>query len=481
MISSNDIAIFMKTWEHDKQWLDYSWRSIEEFVPSEVERVIIGDEDCTHDCITQRIPRLAHGFLYSALIKLQAFCFTDRPYIIILDSDTVFTDDIDPVDTFFDDGYPIKQWRNYTEWTNHPALSEFEKHVALPAYRDSVKRHLGIEARHVYMCQNPYIVRRDTLIGICQKLGSRLQELTDYAREHAFHPEAHGIYVQSEQYISAVDCIGAYAFHYQSDDYAWREKFRFPSTKTFWSWGGVTPDAKETLDAILSRERVKGLMKHTGKITNTLKWLAENTEIESIIDIGASNGIWTREATQFFPTARVALLEPHPYHHEKLAEFCNKSPHQHVMVQKAASNGVGHAELFDDAPWSSCIVDAKNDQTFRVPRTTVSRVVSDLQLERPILVKIDTHGHEREIVEGCPLDDVAAFIIEAYLMDNTNSVRFWELCAFMAESGFRPIDIVDPYYCGVLWEVDIVFLHAEHQVFREWGPQLQLTRSLTED
>ena len=55
---------------------------------------------------------------------------------------------------------------------------------------------------------------------------------------------------------------------------------------------------------------------------NGLKWLHDNKiNINTIIDVGASNGCWTKECINYYPISNYILCEPQPVHSSSLDSF----------------------------------------------------------------------------------------------------------------------------------------------------------------
>jgi hypothetical protein len=55
-------------------------------------------------------------------------------------------------------------------------------------------------------------------------------------------------------------------------------------------------------------------------------------------------------------------------------------------------------------------------------------------------------------------------VIEAYnYRISGEALLFWELCAYLAERGFRPVDLVDSMhrpYDDAFWQMDLVFVRS---------------------
>ena len=195
---------------------------------------------------------------------------------------------------------------------------------------------------------------------------------------------------------------------------------------------------------------------------------SHNIEINTIIDIGASDGRWSKEAMQYYPNASYFLIEANPLHEEKLRQF--KATHKNIdYVLSAAGDIEGNAyfynkDLFgglashDASLYSECI---------ESPMTTVDAQVKKNNLTPPFLIKMDTHGFEVPILDGAKksLEKTNYLILETYNFRVTqNSMLFYEMCKYLEEKGFRPIDIYGPSFRpkdNFWWQLDIIFARSD--------------------
>lgn len=192
-----------------------------------------------------------------------------------------------------------------------------------------------------------------------------------------------------------------------------------------------------------------------------LKRLRGHVAIETVLDVGASNGCWSRVCARHFPQAKYVLFEPQACHRKGLTRFASSA--NATVVEKAVgpSDGTTYFEASD--PFGGVLADRPEDN-IEVPMTSIDSTVSQLQLSGPYLLKLDTHGVEKEILEGAAqtLPHCAALIIEAYNYRLTrDTLLFWELCAYLHERGFRPFDLVDVMRRkrdSTLWQMDLFFV-----------------------
>jgi FkbM family methyltransferase len=205
---------------------------------------------------------------------------------------------------------------------------------------------------------------------------------------------------------------------------------------------------------------------------SSLAWLCEQSfQVNTILDVGASDGRWSRECLQFFSKATYVMYEPQPVHSEALDSFASQYPSQIIPVRKAVGPAKGEL-LFDVSdPWGGGPARDDSAEVLRVDQTRIDISLTELELSGPFLLKLDTHGYEKSILSGSEktLDDCEILIIEAYNYRITDeTILFWELCTLLSEKGFRVIDLIDVMhraYDQSLWQMDLVFIRDDWQGF----------------
>lgn len=211
-------------------------------------------------------------------------------------------------------------------------------------------------------------------------------------------------------------------------------------------------DRSFEMDGVLARARQRGLRPAT------------------IIDVGASDGIWSLRARRHFPEAAFLLFEPLHEHLPALQVL--QVRHGFIPVAAVAGAETGQVE-FAVAPGldGSGVAATRAASTRTVPQETIDAVTTAHGLSGPYCLKLDTHGYEIPVLEGAvrTLVKTELLIIEAYNFPLTSdSLRFNELCAWLEARGFRCCDLADPMRRpgdGVLWQMDLAFAPANHPAF----------------
>jgi FkbM family methyltransferase len=198
--------------------------------------------------------------------------------------------------------------------------------------------------------------------------------------------------------------------------------------------------------------------------------------VETVIDVGASDGRWSARMMQHLPNANYLLIEAQKAAHGAALEQFKKIHPKVDYVLCVAGDHEGEIHFDATDPFggaASTTPFSKNDIV--IPMHSVDKVVSELGLCGPFLLKLDTHGFEVPILEGARevMRQASMLIIEAYNFTlRPGCLRFHELCQYLEARGFRCVDIFDLMTRPVdnaFWQMDMVFLPSTHPVFRSNG------------
>jgi FkbM family methyltransferase len=195
----------------------------------------------------------------------------------------------------------------------------------------------------------------------------------------------------------------------------------------------------------------------------------------TIIDVGASDGRWSEQALNFFPSAHCLCVEAQTAHEAGLKAF--KAAHPNAdYVFCAASDQAGEIsfdarDLFGGiamkTPWG--------DHCIKVPAQTLDNLVSERKLPPPYLIKLDTHGHELPILAGAAriLEQTEVLIVEVYnITGPPPAVPFWDFCREVGKLGYRCLDMFEPHFRPhdeLFWQMDLVFARATRPEFSYLG------------
>lgn len=193
---------------------------------------------------------------------------------------------------------------------------------------------------------------------------------------------------------------------------------------------------------------------------------ARGIAINTVLDVGASNGSWSLEARQCWPDAQYHLVEANVQHKPALEAVCSATP-GFSYVLAAASDEPGTVFFDGSGAFGGLAMKGENPDrpsARSVPAVTLDSEAKNKGLAGPYLVKLDTHGFEVPILNGSKevLAQANLVVIETYNFQlEKDSLKFWQICQFMDDLGFAVIDISEPMWRlkdSAFWQIDLLFV-----------------------
>lgn len=188
---------------------------------------------------------------------------------------------------------------------------------------------------------------------------------------------------------------------------------------------------------------------------------------KTVIDVGASDGRWTKEFAQSFPEAQYLLFECDSRHAAAITDYASR--HANVDVVLAAASDSSSPLFFTgDTPDAGAVRQHALDTSMSVSATTISAEVRKRALPGPYFLKLDVHGYEQPVLRGAEeiFDQIELIQIEVYNFNlgDPNCLRFPQMCELLEQRGFRPIYLCDPLARpkdGALFQFDLLFAKVE--------------------
>jgi FkbM family methyltransferase len=209
-------------------------------------------------------------------------------------------------------------------------------------------------------------------------------------------------------------------------------------------------------------------------LDNALQRLAAHKiEIASLVDVGASNGVWSKAFAHYFPGRHHLLVEANQVHLPALTELCRERPNWRFAMT-AAGGTTGELYFDGSDPLSGVLATTPWNENYQpCPVSTIDDLLKTHPVPGPIMIKLDTHGVEIPILTGAmeTLKQTSVLVIEAYNFTLVQpAVPFWDLCQYMLKLGFRPLDLFDLHYREVdnaFWQFDLLFVRDNLPLFRD--------------
>jgi FkbM family methyltransferase len=197
----------------------------------------------------------------------------------------------------------------------------------------------------------------------------------------------------------------------------------------------------------------------------------------AIVDVGFAYG--TEGLYEVFEDARYVLIDPMQEVEEVMQRFCEGRPGS-VYFVAAASDHEGEMEFIarEGVTGSSFHTKLKADGVKRkVPLVTLDRILAENDLPDPLLIKLDTEGHEMHVLRGAEkaLERAGMVIIEISTWMEENSLgrpSMMEIFNFMDQRGFVFYEFAEPAFRpvdGALYMFDAVFVPKDSPLRRHRG------------
>jgi FkbM family methyltransferase len=234
---------------------------------------------------------------------------------------------------------------------------------------------------------------------------------------------------------------------------------------------GLWKIARFVLEKMNWHERMSFLAMKSGAALARI--IARGIAINTVVDIGASTGVWSESAMPYFPGAQYLLVEAQKTHEAELKRFVAAHPNAQYVL-KAAGEKAGTIYFDDTEAFGGLAMNERvRAELVEVPVCRIDDEIASRGLPGPYLLKFDVHGFEMPILRGAErtLQNTALLIMECYNFDIApGSLLFHDMCRHLHDLGFRVADISEPLWRPtdrMLWQMDIFFVRADRLEFQQ--------------
>jgi FkbM family methyltransferase len=191
---------------------------------------------------------------------------------------------------------------------------------------------------------------------------------------------------------------------------------------------------------------------------------------QTVIDVGANVGDWSRMTSQVFPSAQFFMIEGNPDNEPFLRNSASmvgeNSEYSILLLGPEEKGGVTFYKL---GTGSSVLRELTTYDSSQVtlPMRTLDGFMESRHYNSPVLLKLDVQGFELQVLLAgtATLSRAEVVIMETSLLPyNENAPLFAEVVAFMAAREFLAFD-----FCGqlrrqtddTLFQTDVVFVKKD--------------------
>ena len=177
----------------------------------------------------------------------------------------------------------------------------------------------------------------------------------------------------------------------------------------------------------------------------------------TVLDVGADQGLFTAEVRTLLPQATIHSFEPLQASYERLVGRMGPDPAFHAY-RTAVGDHDGEIEFHQDEFSAASSVLAYTDahknaypqigtvRKIRVPLVSLDAWAGDRPLQRPLLIKMDTQGYENRVLRGAGdlLSQADAVITEVcFVKLYEDQALFCDLDLLLRERSFDLLGIVE--------------------------------------
>tara|TARA_R110002012_G_scaffold277507_2_gene464744 strand:- start:28295 stop:29071 length:777 start_codon:yes stop_codon:yes gene_type:complete len=200
-----------------------------------------------------------------------------------------------------------------------------------------------------------------------------------------------------------------------------------------------------------------------------------NFKIQTIYDVGANKGTWTKECLDFFPKAKYLLFEPQK---DLKNDIISLLPDQADI--SIFSIGLGDTDeklkftLHERDDSRSFLYNseyAKNSgfEQIELPVNRLDTFIEQNKQPIPDLLKIDAEGFDIKVLQGAGkyLSNIEIVLIEVGIMNKMMPNSAKDVLNFMDDNGFRLFEITDlnrPFPNKILWLCEFVFIKKNGRI-----------------
>lgn len=179
----------------------------------------------------------------------------------------------------------------------------------------------------------------------------------------------------------------------------------------------------------------------------------------TIIDIGANVGFFSLAMFSKFSEAKIVAFEPMPYNFSQLNAYKESYPHFNWKIEnKAVAENNDGLTLFSStiegfSTMAGVFASGSRSEKIEVPTLTLDQVMSENEIEKIDLLKLDCEGSEYSILYGLDhkcFDKISLMSIESH-PGSAEDQNHESLLSFLHSKSFETKDQMNSDGTGYIW------------------------------
>jgi FkbM family methyltransferase len=189
---------------------------------------------------------------------------------------------------------------------------------------------------------------------------------------------------------------------------------------------------------------------------------------QTIVDVGAAEGAWSRMAAGIWPNARLIGFEPNQANEAKLERTRRELPQfaYHLCFLGAETGRVTYADRGTQTSLYTTHAEGKNDAEMR----TLDACFEAGFFPQPQLLKLDVQGYELEVLEGgqrvlsgceAVLAEVSFFRFHPQMPTADDVIAYLKVRGFVVYDTMSLLRLPED---DALGQMDFMFLRSDHRL-----------------